>query len=207
MQAELIGRAARRLGRMVETVLQFARASASSGLGPEGASTHVDAAVESMVPELEGMVRVRRGHLTMDLESGVTLACAAEVVQSLVWNLVDNALKYGAKEGAPPNVAVRTRVEGELGIIEVEDGGPGIPPDLRERVFQPFFRGQARGEGIGLGLAIVARVVEKLGGRVELSDGEEGGALFRLFLPTKSAEAAPGQATRVDVGAAHRAPA
>src|SRR5262249_53932893 len=144
---------------------------------------------------------------TTDLGPAVTLVCDTEVVQSLVWNLVDNALKYGAKEGAPPNVTVRTRVESTFGVIEVEDRGPGIPDELRERVFQPFFRGQAGGEGIGLGLSIVGRVAAKLGGRVELRTGEEGGALFRVLLPATSAEAAHDQVTSSAVAAAPRSPA
>jgi signal transduction histidine kinase len=135
------------------------------------------------------------------------LACSPELVQSLVWNLVDNALKYGVKEGAAPDVTVRTRVESALSVIEVEDRGPGIPPELRERVFQPFFRGQPGGEGIGLGLSIVGRVISTLGGRVEVGAGDQGGALFRILLPTKSAEAAPGQVPSSDIGTAPPAPA
>jgi two-component system sensor histidine kinase QseC len=192
---------------MVEAVLQFTRASAVGGLEREGASTHANAAIEAIVPELEERVAARRGHLTTELGPPVTLGCPAEVVQSLVWNLVDNALKYGVREGEPPNVALRTRVEGEHSVIEVEDRGPGIPPELRERVFEPFFRGRRGGEGIGLGLAIVGEVVAKLGGRVELGAGEDGGALFRILLPTRSAEAAPGPVASGDVGAAPRAPA
>jgi signal transduction histidine kinase len=207
LQAERIERAARQLGRMVEAVLQFTRASAVGVFQGEGASTDVNAAVEAMVPELDESVRARGGRLTTDLGPAVTIACAAEVVQSLVWNLVDNALKYGVKKGEAPHVSVRTRVEGALGVIEVEDRGPGIPPDLRERVFQPFFRGQSSGEGIGLGLSIVGRVVAKLGGRIELGAGEEGGALFRILVPATSSEAAAAPVTRSDIGAAPRAPA
>jgi signal transduction histidine kinase len=208
LQAERIARAASRLSRMVDALLQFTRASAAGVFERQGASTtQVNAAVEAIAPELAEMARARGGQLTTDLGPAVTLGCASEVLESLVWNLVDNALKYGVKGGAPPKVTVRTRVEGALSVIEVEDGGPGIPPELHERVFEPFFRGQAAGEGIGLGLSIVGRVVAKLGGRVELRTGEEGGALFRILLPAKSAEAAPGRVTSIDIGAAPRAPA
>ena len=167
------------------------RASAVGMDKCQGAS-HVNAAIDAMVPELDDMVRARGGRLTADLEADVVVPCAAEVVQSLVWNLVDNALKYGVKEGATPDVTVRTRVENQLGVIEVEDRGPGILPELRESVFQPFFRGQRGGEGIGLGLSIVGRIVVKLGGRVEVGVGGEGGALFRILVPSKPPEVAPG---------------
>jgi signal transduction histidine kinase len=185
LQAERIERAAKRLGRMVEAVLQFTRASAVGAFGREHAHSHVNAAVEAVVPELDERAHARGGHVATELGPDVTLACAEEVVQSLIWNLVDNALKYGFKEGAPPNVTVRTRVEDSHGVIEVEDKGPGIPPDLRDRVFQPLFRGKRGGEGMGLGLSIVHRVVATLGGHVELRSGEEDGALFRIVVPAE----------------------
>jgi signal transduction histidine kinase len=183
LQAERIERAARRLGRMVEAVLQFTRASAIGGVEREHAHAHVNSAIEAVMPELDEIAQVRGGHVAADLGPDVTLACADEVVQSLVWNLVDNAIKYGFKEGTPPHVTVRTRVENSLGVIEVEDRGPGVPPELRERVFQPLFRGHTGGEGMGLGLSIVDRVVTTLGGRVEVSAGREDGALFRILVP------------------------
>jgi signal transduction histidine kinase len=180
-QAERIERAARRLGRMVDSVLQFTRASAV-GEG-ERAQTQVNAAIEGVMPELEDMARSRAAHLAVDLGPDAPLACAAEVVQSLVSNLVDNALKYGAKEGSPATVTVRTRLEVSHCVVEVEDEGPGIPEQLRERVFEPLFRGHHGGEGAGLGLSIVDRVVTTLGGHVELCEGRAGGALFRILLP------------------------
>jgi signal transduction histidine kinase len=191
-QAERIEHAAKRLGRMVEAVLQFTRASATGALEREHVHAHVNAAVDALLPELDEAARARGGRIAAHLGPDATLACAAEVVQSLVWNLVDNALKYGVKEGEPPSVTVRTRVEDSLGVIEVEDRGPGIPPELRARVFEPLFRGHAAGEGIGLGLSIVDRVVTTLGGRVELLSGEEGGALFRILVPIESAEVSAG---------------
>jgi signal transduction histidine kinase len=185
-QAERIERAAKRLGRLIEAVLQFTRASAIGAPEAQHAHAHVNAAVEAMAPELDEMAHARGGHVATDLGPDVTLPCSEEVVQSLVWNLVDNALKYGVKEGTPPSVTVRTGVEHDLGVIEVEDRGPGVPPEDRERVFRPLFRGQRGGEGLGLGLSIVDRVVATLGGRVELRSGKEDGALFRILVPIES---------------------
>jgi len=192
-QAERIERAAKRLGRLVEAVLQFTRASVAGATDGEQPHAHVNAAVQAIASELEEMAQARGGHVATDLGPDVTLPCAEEVVQSLVWNLVDNALKYGVKEGTPPSVTVRTGVERDLGVIEVEDRGPGVPPEVRERVFQPLFRGQRGGEGLGLGLSIVERVVTTLGGHVELRGGKEDGALFRILVPIDSAEATGGR--------------
>jgi signal transduction histidine kinase len=65
--------------------------------------------------------------------------------------------------------------------FQVTDSGAGIPEDVRERLFEPFFT--TRGEGSGLGLAIVRQVAEAHGGWVEWSPRNEGGSLFSLYLP------------------------
>ena len=67
--------------------------------------------------------------------------------------------------------------------LQVEDKGPGIPPDWRERVFQRFWRAERRKSGSGLGLAIVKRTMEAHGGTVVIDDNQGGGALFRLTFP------------------------
>ena len=69
--------------------------------------------------------------------------------------------------------------------LQVEDDGPGIAAELRESLFDPFVTGKEPGEGMGLGLAISARMVEELGGRIEAENREEGGARFTLLLPAQ----------------------
>jgi signal transduction histidine kinase len=197
-QAERIERAARRLGHMVAAVLQFTRASTSGDFEREHARAHVNAAVEAVVPELEEVARARGGHVMVNLGTDAVLACADEIVQSLVWNLVDNALKYGFKEGSPPSVTVRTKVEDSLAVIEVEDRGPGIPPEIRERMFQPLIRGHQGGEGLGLGLSIVDRIVTKLTGRVELHTSKGDGSTFRILVPATRPTSGPDRRQRRD---------
>ena len=81
------------------------------------------------------------------------------------------------------------RIEPGTDIVKVTiaDSGPGIPPELIDRVFDPFFTTRAPGEGTGLGLAIVASTVADFGGRIEASSADGGGAVFTLSLPTKRA--------------------
>jgi two-component system sensor histidine kinase QseC len=76
-------------------------------------------------------------------------------------------------------------------VLTVADAGPGIPPPLRERIFDRFVRGasESAGGGSGLGLAIVRAVAERHGGSVELSDSDQGGARFTVRLPAVSAAA------------------
>jgi len=103
---------------------------------------------------------------------------------SVLYNLLDNALKYG---GDNPRIGVRVR--GRDGFVEllVEDGGPGIPPEFRGRVFEKFFRvprGNAHNvKGHGLGLSYVAEVVRRHEGVIRLENSALGGCCFRVRLP------------------------
>jgi hypothetical protein len=100
----------------------------------------------------------------------------------------------------------RTDVEpGTEGVLlYVADQGPGVPEELRERIFDPFFTTKAPGEGTGLGLAIVARTVHEAGGTVWVDRAREGGAVFKVFLPTASAAEADREILEPMHAAAHR---
>lgn len=94
-----------------------------------------------------------------------------QLLERLLANLVDNALQYG---GSP--VEVRAGASGERFWLEVQDGGPGIPPDQHEQVLQAFYRGdpgRAR-PGTGLGLAIVREAALRLGAQLTLHNGSPG---------------------------------
>jgi signal transduction histidine kinase len=94
-------------------------------------------------------------------------------------------------------VTVSVRRVGSSAVLEVADRGPGVPPDMRERVFERFARagGDGTRRGSGLGLAIVRAVVDAHGGRVELLDAEGGGARLVVTLPATGAAAPEPAAT------------
>jgi heavy metal sensor kinase len=108
------------------------------------------------------------------------------LLRTVIDNLVDNAIRYS------PTLALVTlsaqRSDGEW-LIEVSDQGPGVPPDMRDRIFERFARADSvrtrRGGGVGLGLALSTAVVKAHGGRLELVDSNGQGASFRVHLPTK----------------------
>jgi signal transduction histidine kinase len=113
----------------------------------------------------------------------------------LMLNLIENALVH-----TPPGTEVTVRVGGAAGwaTLEVEDSGPGIPTQARERIFDRFVRGSGEtGGGSGLGLAIVRAVAERHGGGVEVSDGSAGGARFTVRLPEAAPPPPPDPAQRV----------
>jgi nitrogen-specific signal transduction histidine kinase len=102
-------------------------------------------------------------------------------------NLIVNA--YQAMNGAPGrltlSLARATGLSGEPGAeIAVTDTGPGVPEELREQVFNPFVT--SKKDGVGLGLAIVAKIIDDHRGTIHLESGPEGGACFRIFLPAET---------------------
>lgn len=105
-------------------------------------------------------------------------------VVAAVSNLIENALNH-----SPPGGAVKIRVTASPSI-EVLDSGPGVPPHMREKIFERFWRGETSREGAGLGLAIVRRIMRALRGDVSVADAPGGGAKFSLEFPVFSAEVA-----------------
>lgn len=106
----------------------------------------------------------------------------AEGVFNALRNLVENALTH-----TPPDTTVTVRVEAPA-TLRVEDRGPGIPTELRERIFQRFWRAERRKSGSGLGLSIVREIMHAHGGRVEVDDRPGGGAVFSLIFPDQGAQ-------------------
>jgi PAS domain S-box-containing protein len=113
----------------------------------------------------------------------VRLAVDAPKVERIVENLVVNAARH-TPAGTTVWVGVRPYDGGVL--LVVEDEGPGVPPELREQVFEPFHKGRNVADhapGSGIGLALVARFATLHGGRAWVEDRQGGGASFRVFLP------------------------
>ena len=106
----------------------------------------------------------------------------------VVSNLVGNALKYGGCEGG--RVTVRAAGRGASVVLSVCDTGAGISPEARARLFEPFFRGSAKPDGYGLGLATVKRLVEAHRGKVELESEVGAGTTVTVELP-RAAPALP----------------
>ncbi len=110
------------------------------------------------------------------------VAVEARSLRRAVSNLVTNALRH-----ARARVVVRVERDGDGVRIDVDDDGPGVPPEAREQVFEPFRRlddARTRGtRGFGLGLAIVRRIAEQNGGTIVVLVSDLGGARFRLTLP------------------------
>jgi signal transduction histidine kinase len=138
--------------------------------------------LEVLAEEKGQLIRVE-GNETIQVNADRTI-----LRQALV-NLIDNAVKFSPERGV---IQIRVREDGADGIVEVEDNGPGIPPEHRTRIFERFYRvdkARARQEGgTGLGLSIVEWAVAAHRGTVEVDCERGPGSTFRIRLPKQIAD-------------------
>src|SRR2546426_264689 len=178
--AEMIYAEARRASRIVQNLLTFARQHK-----PERTPTSVNQVLDDTL-ELRGYeLRVRGIEVTRDYDEQAPETMAdAHQLQQVFLNLVTNAEQ--AMEKSPresQRLVIRTRRSGDLIRIDVEDTGPGIPPNLLERIFNPFFTTKPTGSGTGLGLSISLGIVREHEGRIWAENAAQGGARFVIELP------------------------
>ena len=110
----------------------------------------------------------------------------SKLLRRAVRNLLENAARHGRRAGQPLAVGVALSVQGGQAVLQVDDRGPGVPVDLRERIFEPFYRlpgASEREGGVGLGLALVRSIAQRHGGSVVCGEHPGGGARFSLRLP------------------------
>jgi two-component system, OmpR family, sensor kinase len=192
--AESALRSSRRMRRLVADLLLLARADA----GREAPVAPVDLTAVAREAAAEAGALSSDHSLSLDLPGPVCVNGVADDLHRLAGNLVENALLH-TPPGTPVTVSVRR--DGDSAVLEVADRGPGVPEELRERVFERFASGAgdgAGGRGSGLGLAIVKAVADAHGGVVELSKADGGGARFVVTLPaTDAAPVRSDEATRV----------
>ncbi len=183
------------LDQLIDEILLASRldlrdASDASTLGP---TEEVD---------LVGLAAEECARTGADLEiapgaASVLVQGHAKLLRRVLRNLLENARRYGRAAGsadtADADVRLRLAVEPGVGqhaartaVLWVEDRGPGVPADLRERIFEAFYRlpgASEREGGVGLGLSLVKTIVERHGGRVHCEDRIGGGARFVVSLP------------------------
>ncbi|WP_084650044.1 ATP-binding protein [Stappia stellulata] len=135
--------------------------------------------------------------LRLGLPEEALLASTAPLrVEQVLVNLLRNAID-ACLATPDPRVEARAWRQDDQVLIEIADNGAGIPEDLRERIFEPFFSTKPAASGLGLGLAISARIVDDLGGTLAIHDSDSGGAAFVLSLPqARHAARQPGDEKR-----------
>ncbi len=180
-QREFLGRVTKeteRIHRIIRDLLDFAR--------PEPApDADASCDLEEVVEDAVRLVGPQKDLRQVTLERRFAEACppargpSAQLAQ-VVLNLLLNAAD--AIEG-DEIIRIEVRPSDDSVELIVADTGPGIPPDVREHLFEPFVTTKPPGQGTGLGLAVCHTIVERLGGTIEAGDAPEGGARFTVRLP------------------------
>ena len=165
-----------KLNRMVKTLLDM---SELQTVGRDD-KIIVDAIVEEVLADLEPLAREKNVKLIGKCEDA-TMIGSDILIYRLVYNLVENAIKYNHPLG---QVTVTAYQRNKHVYLSVEDTGSGIPKELRERVFEPFFRvDKSRSRelgGVGLGLAFVHEIVRVHNGSICIKSGKTGGTIFEV---------------------------
>ena len=134
---------------------------------------------------LAGQARELDARLTLTLPpTPLTVEGDRVELEQVLFNLIRNALDAVAESAGAREVTVAASLDGAMAVIDVSDTGPGIRPDVRDRLFTPFVT--TRESGTGLGLALSHRLVERAGGDLTLVEAREG-ARFRVSLPLAGA--------------------
>ena len=168
-----------RLSKMVKTLLDMSELQ-TVGRDDE---IMVDALVDEVLADLDPLAQEKNIKLTGKCKN-ITMVGSDILIYRLVYNLVENAIKYNHSGGQVTVTAYRKE---KHVYLSVEDTGNGIPEELRERVFEPFFRvDKSRSRelgGVGLGLAFVREIVRVHDGSITVRSNPSGGTVFDVILP------------------------
>ena len=178
-------RSSQRMRRLVADLLLLARQDAKRAAAASREPVDLRRVVIDAAAELGPIADDHDLHV----DAGPARVCGArDELHRLALNLMENAIKHTP---AGTTVSAHVGIEGDEAVLTVRDDGPGVPPELRERLFERFVRGAGdRGGSSGLGLSIVRAVAESHGGTVTLQEPAEGrGACFVVRLPLARATA------------------
>jgi len=169
-----------RSAHLIDQLLTLARSEPQARSAPD---EHIDLArvARAVVAEMTPLAVARGSAIEFDAPDTLVLHGDANALHSLLRNLVDNALRHTP---AGSSVVVGVGVDGDFARMSVDDDGPGIAVEERERVFDRFYGRTAGGDaGSGLGLAIAKAVIDRHAGRIELDRSSLGGLRVLVLLP------------------------
>ena len=180
-RADKIAKAADRCAGIVKSFLAMARQDAAE-MAPVDLTSVIDCALEVTAYSLhtsgiEVSRRIAKGQ--------ATVLADADQMRQVFTNLIVNAKDALQAVDGPRKLRITTsyRKHGEQLVIKVKDNGPGIPADIRTRIFEPLYTTKEVGSGTGIGLALCHRIVEAHGGTIAIEGGPGEGAVFVIRLP------------------------
>ena len=173
---------------LLRALLDISRLDAG-GVTPEISRFELDALIaETAAPMTEKAAE--KGLELRTVRSGLWVESDRGLMMSVLQNLIANAVRYTQTGG----IVIGARRRSSSVVLQVVDTGPGIATDMREQIFREFERGKGTrsdDRGLGLGLAIVDRILQRLGHAISVLDGPAGGSVFQVELPRCAADAQP----------------
>lgn len=175
-----------RSGQRISELVAAVKGYSHRDQAPARQTTPLAAGIEQTLTMLGHSIRQKHLTVEMDLAEAPDTVWAFPGELNQVWtNLLDNAID-AAPEGGTLRIAGRR--EGGLACVEIQDDGAGMPADVAARIWEPFYTTKAPGEGTGLGLDMVQRIVRQHGGRVEV-ESAPGRTVFTVCLPIEATSA------------------
>jgi signal transduction histidine kinase len=172
---------ARRISQLVRGLLSFARKQAADSQESE---VQVNSLIMQTIELVQHSFRIRNQSIQLKLAEGLPLIRQNPVqLQQVFLNLMNNARQAMGPGGT---LTIASGMEDGTLWISFRDTGPGMPKHIQERIFEPFFTTRARSGGTGLGLSICKKLVEHMGGRIEVESQEGKGSEFRILLPVQN---------------------
>lgn len=160
-----------RLANLAEQLLDLHRVE------DDGASELVDlgALTRNVVGDIAPLLIAEGKSIEANTEAAGSIIANVGAIERILTNLILNAAEHGGRN-------LKIRIEGSR--LDVEDDGPGIPPEERDRLFEPFQRLRPRSTGAGLGLHLVKMIVDRYGGSISIRDVPTGGIVFHVEFPS-----------------------
>jgi signal transduction histidine kinase len=181
---EILLKETTRLNNTVEEVLQFSRRGMQGKKKEQAETEPLSQVIDRVTSLLASQLRKKSIKLTVTgWEVGKTFFVAGEKISQVFLNIVLNGIDASP---AKSEIIIET-IENSSGfLISVKDNGSGVPDELKDKIFDPFYSNKEG--GTGLGLSISRKIVESYGGTLTLSDAETGGACFTVFLPRQNSD-------------------
>ena len=180
----MIRRQTQQLARLLDDLLDMARIT-SGRIELEREHIDMRPIVQEALETERQRIEQKRQHVTLALGTHpVMIVADPSRLRQMIGNLVNNAWKYPPLDGS---ISITLAAEGDNAVLRVLDNGVGIPPDVKDKVFNPFFTTKPAGEGTGLGLSMSHDIIVKQhGGSIDVETELGHFTEFKIVLPRRS---------------------
>lgn len=171
----------------VKTIIQDLKDYARTNAATHYVASDIQVGLKSTLNIARNQLK-NRADVRLELGNLPLVECAPSQIDQVFLNLIVNAAQ-AMPEGRMGMIDIRTDCNERKVWIEVQDNGPGIPPDVMKKIFDPFFTTKDPGTGTGLGLSVSQNIIQQHGGKLEVSSTVGVGTTFKITLPIKRLEA------------------